>query len=237
MPLDIHIVLLISMVLLSVVVLLGIFSMMSTSLMNMVEGEAWNEIIALALVAVLAAVILSIFEFEVLSDPKKISVNFTGVLVPLSLSIVVLILHRAHLGSMMATIGIISVVAFFLTSVESNMVVISFPFWLVPPAIAALFGYYTVRGDVDYHTSAGKMRLASITYATGSLGMLIGGDLFNIPVMLAMEGNNLILGAGGILDFVFLTGVIGIAMAWVGQKAHDYWQEYRRNAVRDTTVS
>ncbi len=237
MPLDLHLTLLLGMVLLSVVVLLGMFSIMSTSLMDMVEGEAWNEIIALAAVAVLGAVILSIFEFEVLSDPKNISVNVTGVLIPLSLSIVVIVLHRDHLGSMAASVGIISVAAFFLTRVESSMVVIDFPLWLIPPGMAALLGYFTVKGDIDFASPSGKMRITSITYATGNLGMLIGGDLFHLPVVLTQKGSNFILGAGGITDFVFLTGVIGIAMAWVGQRIYKTIEEYRKDSLQDTTTS
>jgi uncharacterized membrane protein len=89
---------------------------------------------------------------------------------------------------------------------------ISFPFWLIPSGVAGLCGYY-------FSSGRNLLEMAALAYAASSIGILIGGDLAHIPEFAASSGNGFVLGAGGIADFVFLAGVVSIAILGTGQIA------------------
>ena len=46
--------------------------------------------------------------------------------------------------------------------------------------------------------------------------MLLGGDLLHLPEIIGEGSVSFVIGAGGLMDFVFLSGVIALAMAWAG---------------------
>ncbi len=114
---------------------------------------------------------------------------------------------------------------------------IQFPVSLIPAGVAAACGYLFTRGtDRD----AAIIQGGAIAYVAGSMGMFIGGDLLHLPDLLATGGSSLVLGTGGILDFVFLTGVVSLFMVWLtlvkkpfGKRCANFLGEQHRLVILD----
>lgn len=58
-----------------------------------------------------------------------------------------------------------------------------------------------------------------VAYVSGSLGTLIGADLWNLPRVVELGAPMVSIGGAGTFDGVFLTGIIaGVLAAWIGPK-------------------
>jgi hypothetical protein len=190
----------------------GAFVFSSASLNELWEEESWVEPVVYAMLACLAALLLSFVNVRVLGDPVPISLNVTGVFIPLSISLMLIILRKVNLLATFFSVVLVSICAFLLAGVGPDGIGISFPFWLVPSGVAGLCGYY-------FSSRRNLLEMAALAYAASSIGILIGGDLAHIPAFAASSGNGFVLGAGGIADFVFLAGVVSIAILGTGQIA------------------
>jgi uncharacterized membrane protein len=163
-----------------------------------------------ALLACLAALLLSFVNIRILDAPVPVSLNVTGVLIPTSVSLLLIILRKVKLFPAILSMLVVSIFAFFMASAGPGGIRTDFPFWLVPSGMAALCGYYFSSGK-------NPLEMASLSYAAGSIGMLLGGDVAHVPAYAASSSNEIALGAGGISDFVFLAGIVSIAMLWSGR--------------------
>jgi uncharacterized membrane protein len=197
-----------------VIIMMGIIvGMFQLSLEDYTDREDWDEIIFYALVAVVALVVLSFINVGIVEEPIPISLNMTGIMVPIAVVLYLLIRGRVMIIGTVITIGLVAVVAFPLTMVVNGGSYIQFPYWLVPAGVAA-------GADLVINRMSGEktgIGVGGIAFAGGSIGMLIGGDLLRFPELMGAGGNQVILGAGGILDFVFLTGVVALSMVWTFQ--------------------
>ncbi|HDH81992.1 MAG TPA: DUF1614 domain-containing protein [Thermoplasmatales archaeon] len=133
-----------------------------------------------------------------------IAINIGGALIPILISIYLMAKKRFAVS---ALVGII-IVAFFtynVTEVTAAGISSSFPFWLLPPAVASLFSLL-----VSYKK---PKKAAPLAYVTGTLGVLVGADLFHLPELLQTHLSHAVeasIGGAAIFDMVFLAGIIAV---------------------------
>jgi uncharacterized membrane protein len=167
------------------------------------EGSPWTEPIVSSLIVVGALVFLSVFDIRFLDGAFSLDLNITGVLVPILVSAYIIVHRYKSWKWFLVSTVVVALLAYPLTEIRWGMIVIDLPQWLLPTAAAALIGRYLARDNV--------MLGASVAYFSGCMGMLIGGDLMHISQFVA-TGSEIVIGAGGILDFIFLPGVVAAGM-------------------------
>jgi uncharacterized membrane protein len=140
----------------------------------------------------------------------KASINLTGVVVPLAVSLYLLIRKRVTLRNAAIAIGMVALVAMPLVVFKDGQVAIDFPWWLLPASLAAALAWLLVEGDLE--------RALPLAYIAGSVGMLLGGDILRLLVE-PRDLTEVYLGANGLLDFVFLGGIIACGILVVGYVA------------------
>jgi uncharacterized membrane protein len=211
---NVTLVILITAVIIVIIMLVAVMGVFQLSLADYTERDDWDEIVFYAILAVLAMVALSFLNLGITDEPISISLNVTGVLIPTGIVIFLMITRRLDYAAALISIGLVAIVGFPLTQVLDGGAYIFFPFWLIPAGIAAGCGFFFTRNK-DPETVL--IRGGAIAFAAGCLGMFIGGDLLHLPEMLDSGGTVLVMGAGGILDFTFLTGVVALSILWCVQ--------------------
>ena len=133
-----------------------------------------------------------------------VAINMGGALIPLIISLY-LMFSRKVVGRGVMGIILVAYFAYHVTSVTENGVVSSFPYWLLPPVVASL---YSIVVSVN-----SKKKAASIAYASGTMGVIVGADLLHLRELLNLHvpyRTMASIGGATILDMVFLTGVIAV---------------------------
>lgn len=163
--------------------------------------------VGLLTLGALAGQVLSVPLFPV--DGALFGINLGGALIPLILSW--RLVRRGTLAPWTALVGIAAVAAatYPFVDVEPGQgAIVRFPWFLLPPLVALLAGI--VLG------LAMPARAGPLAFISGSLGTLVGADLLRLPAFLdiassAPRGTALVIGGGGLLDLIFLSGVLGLA--------------------------
>ncbi len=140
-----------------------------------------------------------------------LGVNLGGALVPLLL--VARLVHRGTITPGVLALGTLLVAAATrpVVDVEAGVgVVATFPDLLVPPAVALVYALVAARKRL--------VQAGPIAFGTGALGVLVGADLAHLPAILdvasqAPAGTTLVIGGGGALDLVVISGAVGLALA------------------------
>jgi len=186
--------------------------LLRTSIVDLWETESIETPIALAIGLVVLAIILSLINIGVVSSPIPISMNVTGLLIPLAFSIYIVLSKKVKAKVALVSILTVSAITFPLASVTMSNISIGVPLWFIPVSVSAILGYFLAR-------EREMMSAASLAYLSASIGMLVGGDLVNIPRFISSGGSSLTLGGNGLMDFVFLAGPFSIALLWGAQGA------------------
>ena len=145
--------------------------------------------------------------------PLFLTVNLGGCIIPLFISTHLLVRGRAPPGKALIGIIIVAIVTYYAANVVPGAGII-LPFWL-SPLLAAVLGWVLAKG---------YRRSPPLAYISGTLGTLLGADLFSIltPGMLsslspvsiqATKPLVLSIGGAGVFDGIFLTGIIAVFLA------------------------
>lgn len=201
--------------------------MLRNSVMDMWESDSLEAPYVYAIGLVLGAIVFSFFSLEIVDAPLRLAINVTGFLVPVTISLCIVLLRKVRAVPAVVSILLVAAVAFLATGVSGSAIVMEFPWWLAPVGAAAACGYFGSKGS-DLADSA------ALAYLAGSIGVVIGGDIAKIPEFVGKGGDYLVLGGGGVLDFVFLMGVFSVATLWgaIGMAAY----LRRRTPARSNTV-
>jgi uncharacterized membrane protein len=186
--------------------------LLRTSIVDLWETESIETPIALAIGLVVLAIILSFINIGIVSSPIPISMNVTGLLIPLAFSIYIVLSKKVKAKAALVSILTVCAITFPLASVTMSDISIGVPLWFIPVSVSAILGYFLAR-------EREMMSAASLAYLSASIGMLVGGDLVNIPRFISSGGSSLTLGGNGLMDFVFLAGPFSIALLWGAQGA------------------
>ncbi len=128
-----------------------------------------------------------------------LAINLGGAVIPLALSIFLLIKHRIYAE---AAVGVtVMSLAIYLLARPVPGVGIAIP-PLVPPILAAAVALIISRRHA-----------APLAYIAGSMGCLLGADVFNLNRIQELGAPIASIGGAGISDGVFLTGIIAVLLA------------------------
>lgn len=129
-----------------------------------------------------------------------VAVNLGGCLIPVSFSIY--LLTHTSLGASEALIAVVTVaLVAYLCSRPLRGVGVRMPL-LVPPVTAAVIAVL-----LDYE------QRAPLAYVGGTLGVLLGADLFRLRDIRSLGVSVASIGGAGTFDCVFITGLVAVLLA------------------------
>jgi uncharacterized membrane protein len=128
-----------------------------------------------------------------------IAINVGGALIPVAVCVYLLARWGRVLKSLIAT-AVVSVIVYRLSSVVPG-VGIAVP-TIVPGVVAAMMAWLMDR-----------FRASSIAYVAGTLGCLLGADIFNLPLIHELRAPVAAIGGAGTFDGVFVSGIIAVLLA------------------------
>lgn len=132
-------------------------------------------------------------------DRTIIAINVGGALIPLLVCIYLALRTRALLKMALAT-ALVSLVVYRFSQVVPG-VGVAVP-TLLPGILAATVAYLLDR-----------RRSPMIAYVAGTLGCLLGADVFNLPIIHELRAPVASIGGAGTFDGVFVSGVIAVLLA------------------------
>lgn len=135
-----------------------------------------------------------------------VGINMGGAVIPILLSIYLAIKNKLSLFWIFLGISIISLMTFFVTYTDPEKGIVSqFPFWFLPAVGASLLSLCFSWRE--------KQKIAPLAYIFGTIGVLIGADMFHLSELLEMEVHsmrNAVIGGANVFDMVFITGIIAV---------------------------
>ena len=142
--------------------------------------------------------ILSSLQFA--EGKTMIAINVGGALIPVCFSIYLIFLHSLNVIHLISAITIVSLIC-FLFSQPIKGLGIGMPVFIAPftAALVAL--------------SISPSHSAPLAYICGTLGVLIGADLFRIKDIKHMGVPIASIGGAGTFDGIFFTGIIAVLLA------------------------
>jgi uncharacterized membrane protein len=129
-----------------------------------------------------------------------IAINVGGALVPMLVSMYLLRLHPAIISSALICIAIVALISFYFSR-PIHGIGIGMPI-LIAPLAAALTALL-----IDAQHSA------PLAYIGGTLGVLIGADLFRLRDIRHMAPPIASIGGAGTFDGIFITGIVAVLLA------------------------
>jgi uncharacterized membrane protein len=128
-----------------------------------------------------------------------VAVNVGGAIIPLALSIYLLIHHQLYVRGAVATLAV-ALVTHLLARPVPGIGIAMPP--LLPPILAALAALLLDR-----------QHAAPLAYIAGSVGTLLGADIFNLYRIQELGAPVASIGGAGISDGIFLTGILAVLLA------------------------
>jgi len=133
--------------------------------------------------------------------------NLVGFSIPVFISAKMLLQKRIPVRETLILVAIISVVSFLYTYFEPDKGMVIYMF-AIPPILAAAIAFMLKKrkGASDFNS-------ALLSYAGATLGILIGADAGNLYRALTYRWDETVVisvGGGGIMDAIFLAGVIAL---------------------------
>ena len=129
-----------------------------------------------------------------------IAINVGGALIPILVSVYLLSLQPEIIHSALACIGIVSLISFYFSR-PIHGIGIGMPI-LIAPLTAALTAIL-----LDPQHSA------PLAYIGGTLGVLIGADVFRLKDIRHMSPPVASIGGAGTFDGIFITGIVAVLLS------------------------
>jgi len=133
-------------------------------------------------------------------DKTIIAINVGGALIPIFFSVYLIYLHSLSFFQIFPAIAFVSMVCFYFSRPIKG-VGIGMPVFIAPftAAVVAL--------------TVAPSNSAPLAYVCGTLGVLIGADLFRIKDIKHMGVPIAAIGGAGTFDGIFFTGIIAVLLA------------------------
>jgi uncharacterized membrane protein len=130
-----------------------------------------------------------------------VAVNLGGAIIPFVLSMYLIIKHRLFVESVLG-VGIVAVAVHLMAHTVPG-VGIAVPLF-IPPLITALVA-----------VSISRWSAGPLAYISGSLGTLVGADLWNLGKLRGLGAPVASIGGAGKFDGIFLTGIVAVLLAGI----------------------
>jgi uncharacterized membrane protein len=134
------------------------------------------------------------------TDRTVIAVNVGGCVIPVTFSLYLLVHNSLNLGLVILGVCLVAAIA-YTVSRPIRGVGIGMPVFIAPIS-AALIALL-----LDPHESA------PMAYICGTLGVLIGADLFRVGNIRQMGTPFASIGGAGTFDGIFITGIVAVLLA------------------------
>ncbi|MFO7677598.1 MAG: DUF1614 domain-containing protein [Thermoplasmatota archaeon] len=136
----------------------------------------------------------------------RVGINTGGAIIPIILSMYLVIKNKISLKKLALGIVIVSIVTYFVTSPDPQKGIISrFPYWLLPVIFASVSSLVLFWRE--------KQKAAPFAYICGTIGVLVGADVFHLITLLSMQiskPTRAIIGGAVVFDMVFITGILAV---------------------------
>jgi uncharacterized membrane protein len=129
-----------------------------------------------------------------------LSINFGGAIMPVILSAYLLLRNSAAVAPSAIAIAVVAFFLFFMAKPVQGIGIVTPMF--IPPLIAAISAII-IGGPY-----------APVAYTSGTLGTLIGADLFHLNSLKRLGAANMSIGGAGTFDGIFLTGLLAVLLAF-----------------------
>lgn len=142
------------------------------------------------------------------NDHWQVSINAGGALLPLLLSAYLVLRHRLPLLRLGIGIAVVAAITYLVTYPDPEKGIVSqFPWWLLPVAAASVLSIILLWKQ--------QRKAAPFAYATGTLGVLLGADVFHLLTLLSMPVSGTreaVIGGASVFDMVFITGILAVLL-------------------------
>jgi uncharacterized membrane protein len=128
---------------------------------------------------------------------QGISVNLGGAVIPVLISL--FFLAKIPLRPTLIAIGLMTLVSYGLARIIPGRGIVIPAF--IPPIFSALFAFVLVPEFA-----------ASVSFVSGVLGILIGGDILNLRKARKVSPGMLSIGGAGVFDGIFLVGIVSVLL-------------------------
>ena len=215
MQADVTISLIVAVGILVLFMVLLLYGISLYSVMDLADYDSWSEPIGYAILITFTLLTFSFFQIRIFDGDVRVYLNLTGVVVPVAVSVYLAAKRKLMLSRAIIATVVVAISTFFLVTVRNGTVVIDFPLWFVP-AFAAVALSYCLTESKD------PLEMAALAYFSGSMGSFLGGDLLKIATTNAQGYREIYFGANGLMDFVFLFGIIAVATLWGASLVFDW---------------
>lgn len=135
-----------------------------------------------------------------------VGINTGGAIIPIILSIYLVFKKKLPTKKLAIGIVVVSVITFFVTYPDPNRGIVSpFPLWIIPAFLASILSVILLWRNFR--------QAAPLAYVSGTIGVLIGADLFHLPGLLSYQPQNVspaVIGGANVFDMVFITGILAV---------------------------
>lgn len=152
-------------------------------------------------------------DFSTAFHPVYLAINLGGCIIPLAVSAHLLLRGQARSDKALVGVLLVAAITYYAAeAVPGEGIVL--PFWL-SPLLAAVLGLAL---------AGGYRRAAPLAYISGTVGTLLGADIFSLltpgvlpalsPLLFSRARPlTLSIGGAGVFDGIFLTGIMAVLLA------------------------
>lgn len=136
----------------------------------------------------------------------NVGINTGGAIIPILLSIYLFIKNKLDWKKLLIGILVVTIITYIVTEPVVNSGIVSrYPYFLLPALFASITSAILLRKSFR--------KAAPFAYISGTLGVLIGADVFHLFELLNMQtntGTNAVIGGAVVFDMVFITGILAV---------------------------
>jgi len=138
----------------------------------------------------------------------EVGINAGGAIIPIVLSIYLAVKNKLQWRKLLIGVVVVAVITYFVTFPDPQKGIVSiFPLWLLPVLFASIISIVLSWKD--------KHKAAPLAYISGTIGVLIGADVFHLIQLLEYEISTktpAVIGGANVFDMVFITGILAVIL-------------------------
>jgi uncharacterized membrane protein len=137
-----------------------------------------------------------------------VGINTGGAIIPIIISIYLSYKNKLSWKHLLIGIIIVTIITYLVTYPDPGKGIVSpWPLWLLPAVGASMTSIFLLWKKFR--------KAAPLAYISGTIGVLIGADVFHLIELLnhsVEESVNATIGGAVVLDMVFITGILAVIL-------------------------